>query len=346
MRNDEVFISYARQDRARAEELAEALEEQGWSVFWDPEILPGETYVSVIKRHLETVPAVVVLWSPTSVESPWVRDEAQMAAERNALVPATIEGVSPPLGFGSIQAADLTGWEGSSDHQGFAQLVGGISRLAGSPSDPGDIHAVRRLSGHPDRRQTFFERRWVLAAGAAFVVVISAVGLASVLGGDDSPVVPTTEETTTTAAPPSTEPITNTTASAAGPFDELVGDPVALEVECQSVADEALATEVFFDSGTDFETTDRQLHSGISTGLVYSVAKGQQMILTVESNPSVDLLVCVTGTQRRHVEGAVIAGSGQLAIERFEFSQPYQVTLVAGDETGCSLTVAIPASSS
>jgi len=61
MRNDEVFISYARQDRARAEELAEALEAQGWSVFWDPEILPGETYVSVIKRHLETVPAVVVL---------------------------------------------------------------------------------------------------------------------------------------------------------------------------------------------------------------------------------------------------------------------------------------------
>jgi hypothetical protein len=31
----DIFISYASEDRSKAEPLAKALEEQGWSVFWD-----------------------------------------------------------------------------------------------------------------------------------------------------------------------------------------------------------------------------------------------------------------------------------------------------------------------
>lgn len=36
-----IFMSYAREDRSRAEPLVRALEAKGWSVFWDPEIPPG-----------------------------------------------------------------------------------------------------------------------------------------------------------------------------------------------------------------------------------------------------------------------------------------------------------------
>jgi hypothetical protein len=37
----DIFISYARPDRARAKALAEALERNGWSVWWDRGILLG-----------------------------------------------------------------------------------------------------------------------------------------------------------------------------------------------------------------------------------------------------------------------------------------------------------------
>ena len=32
----DIFISYAKEDRARIEPLAKALAEQGWSVWWGP----------------------------------------------------------------------------------------------------------------------------------------------------------------------------------------------------------------------------------------------------------------------------------------------------------------------
>ena len=45
----DIFISYARPDRAKAQMLAKALEELGWSVWWDPKIRPGKTFHEVIE---------------------------------------------------------------------------------------------------------------------------------------------------------------------------------------------------------------------------------------------------------------------------------------------------------
>ncbi len=59
----DVFISYANQDRARAQMLAQALEARGLSVWWDREIVAGQSYDEVIEHELETAKSVVVLWS-------------------------------------------------------------------------------------------------------------------------------------------------------------------------------------------------------------------------------------------------------------------------------------------
>jgi gamma-glutamyltranspeptidase/glutathione hydrolase len=76
----DVFVSYARSDKALVAPLVAAIEAQGWSVWWDPEISPGQEFDRQITAALKTAAAVVVVWTPTSVESRWVRGEARDAA--------------------------------------------------------------------------------------------------------------------------------------------------------------------------------------------------------------------------------------------------------------------------
>ena len=101
----DIFISYARADRPRAEQLAQALERDGWSVWWDREIPPGRSFDEVIEEALAQARCVIVVWSEASVRSEWVKTEAAEAAARRILVPILADGARIPLEFRRIQAA-------------------------------------------------------------------------------------------------------------------------------------------------------------------------------------------------------------------------------------------------
>ncbi|MGA2742671.1 MAG: TIR domain-containing protein [Bryobacteraceae bacterium] len=118
----DIFISYAREDRPRAEAIAQALEAHGWSVWWDRNIRTGETFRRVIREQIGKARSVVVLWSEHSVDSDWVHEEASLGKRRNILVPVLTDEVELPLGFGSIQTADLTGWAGDAMAPAFRSL--------------------------------------------------------------------------------------------------------------------------------------------------------------------------------------------------------------------------------
>jgi adenylate cyclase len=49
----DIFVSYARADRARVAPLVAALEAQGWSVWWDAEINPGQEFDALITEQIE-----------------------------------------------------------------------------------------------------------------------------------------------------------------------------------------------------------------------------------------------------------------------------------------------------
>ena len=125
-------MSYASEDRPRGEEFARALEGQGWTVFWDRTIPIGKTWRETIGRELSEARCVIVLWSKTSIDSSWVQEEADDARRRGVLVPVLIDKVIPPIGFRSVQAADLADWDKKETTQAFRRLRADIAALVGS----------------------------------------------------------------------------------------------------------------------------------------------------------------------------------------------------------------------
>ncbi len=132
----DVFISYAREDRSKAEHIASGLSQLGLEAFWDTEIPPGQTWADYIEGKLSQCKAVIVLWSEHSTKSQWVREEARMGREKAKLIPVMLDGSQPPFGFGEVQAADLSQWNGDykrPEWTRFAQAVHVAARGAGAP---------------------------------------------------------------------------------------------------------------------------------------------------------------------------------------------------------------------
>jgi adenylate cyclase len=128
-----VFVSYARSDEPQAERVAEALRAEGYAVWRDDELPAHRAYADVIEERLKSAGAVIVLWSPESVKSQWVRAEADAARELGTLIQATLDGGVPPMPFNQIQCAALTDWDGDRDAPGWRKLVASVQALAGAP---------------------------------------------------------------------------------------------------------------------------------------------------------------------------------------------------------------------
>ena len=122
----DIFVSYSRTDKARVAPLVSALEAQGWSLWWDPEITPGDEFDALIGAELESARAVVVVWSPTSVDSRWVKGEARDAADRGVLVPVRFENARLPIDVRAIHTIDLDDWAGKRDSAAFRALCSAL----------------------------------------------------------------------------------------------------------------------------------------------------------------------------------------------------------------------------
>jgi hypothetical protein len=166
----DIFISYARADKEKAELLANAFSRKGWSVWWDREIPPGKSFDETIENALSSARCVVVLWSKTSVSSRWVKTEAAEGAERGILVPALIDDVKIPLEFKRIEAADLSDWQGDSSHREFDQLARTVAGMVdGSvPLQPRQITTETEV-----RSRHGSKAMWGVLAGVVVGVVAS-----------------------------------------------------------------------------------------------------------------------------------------------------------------------------
>ena len=129
----DVFVSYAREDEPRAQQVAEALRARGYRVWRDEEIPAHRPYAEVIQERLTGARAVVVMWSADAAKSHWVRSEADAARHLGTLVQVTIDASMPPMPFDQIQCADLSTWDGNGETAGWRKLAASLVVLAGTP---------------------------------------------------------------------------------------------------------------------------------------------------------------------------------------------------------------------
>ena len=127
----DIFISYSSEERNRVLPLVNALGKTGWSVFWDRTIPAGKTWRQVIGAEIRTCRSVLVVWTQNSVTSEWVLEEAETGKRRGILIPVLLDDVEPPFGFGNIQAANLTAWNGDNSSPSFTHLVADIAAILG-----------------------------------------------------------------------------------------------------------------------------------------------------------------------------------------------------------------------
>jgi hypothetical protein len=135
----DTFISYSRTDKPWVEKLATALEAAGYSVWWDVDLLPGQSFEDAIKEHLDNARCVVTVWSEASVDSLWVREESSQALGREVLIPVRYQAVTLPMPFGRIHTADLQGWEGDNNDPRFRQLLQAVARHCSEGESPAEL---------------------------------------------------------------------------------------------------------------------------------------------------------------------------------------------------------------
>ena len=124
----QIFLSYAREDRGAAQTLARVVESAGHDVWWDRHIESGEEFADQIEAALDKAEVVLVAWSKESVKSRWVRDEAAAGGDSGRLVPVSIDGSLPPMGFRQFHTMDLAGWKGSKRDGRTSELLQSIDR--------------------------------------------------------------------------------------------------------------------------------------------------------------------------------------------------------------------------
>lgn len=130
--NSTVFFSYSRQDSEFALKLGRDLRAAGAAIWLDQlDIKPGERWDVAIQQALAGCARLLVILSPSSVESTNVMDEVSYALEENKLViPVLYQECSIPFRLRRLQYTDFRG-----DHrEALNTLVAYLAADAAGPA--------------------------------------------------------------------------------------------------------------------------------------------------------------------------------------------------------------------
>ena len=164
----DIFVSYKAEDRRRVSSIVDALEANGYAVWWDAHIGTGLRWRETIQAELDKAACVIVVWSKKSIApgGSFVRDEASRAMERGVYLPVKIDNIRPPLGFGETQALPLMGWSGDQGDPRLATMLTAIKATIA-----GESHSVTWAASEPA-----ISRRAAIVAGASTIAFAAGAG--------------------------------------------------------------------------------------------------------------------------------------------------------------------------
>lgn len=171
----DIFISYAHEDQAFVRRMVPALEGEGFSVWWDHTIPPGQSWDTFIARGIKEARACVVVWSSHSVGSEWVKEEASLARASGKYLPVQIDASEPPIGFTRIQAAQLVGWSGDGANLQWRMLLGEVRRIMETGGEPAS-QPRPNYSPSPQQRERSTLALAGMAIGAALIIGLGTAG--------------------------------------------------------------------------------------------------------------------------------------------------------------------------
>lgn len=82
----DVFLSYSRTDKKAADEVAQALKQAGFNVWWDKDIQAGSDWRRTIEMKVGRARCVILIWSKQAEKSWWVAYEAIHAQRQDKLI--------------------------------------------------------------------------------------------------------------------------------------------------------------------------------------------------------------------------------------------------------------------
>jgi hypothetical protein len=204
------FISYASENREKADEICASLEGRGLVCWMAPrDVRAGREYADEIILGLERSAAVVLVLSEAANTSVFVLREVERAVSKEInVVPVRIEEVTPSPGLELFISGThwLDVWRGDWDDH--------MNRLVRDLSDGPVVTATATAaSGHRSvAQQRSFRRVYIAAAGLALVVALSGVAVWSL----------------SRATPPQAEPVARPETR---PETGVVADPPATNVQ-------------------------------------------------------------------------------------------------------------------
>lgn len=134
----DIFISYSHEDRFAAGALAQRLETLGYRPWIDySSIRGGDNWQQRIHEALDQSRALIVLLTPDSIGSDWVRQEVLMAFEANRrVIPLMIRPCEPPDYLHTIQYIDCREYSDETLDELRMVLDGVVQRQPPPPSAP------------------------------------------------------------------------------------------------------------------------------------------------------------------------------------------------------------------
>jgi hypothetical protein len=128
----QIFISYSRKDIDFVRRLATDLENAGYEVWWDiTDLRGGDDWVRVIPEAIESSESFIVVLSPDSSVSEWVRKEyTQALSLRKKVIPVMLKRTAVPFALNTINYLDFTSQEK------YADSLNSLLRAVGYTGEP------------------------------------------------------------------------------------------------------------------------------------------------------------------------------------------------------------------